>query len=141
MPPLEPGTELPRFTVESVSEEGMRTIAALLQDPTPIHFAPEVVAELGMGDRVINQGPANVGYVLNALLEAAPDRPIERYRVSFLANVLGGDRAIAGGTVTAADGEGLDCEVWLDVDGGARALQGSARLGPAQAAGESPLST
>lgn len=130
MPPLESGAELPSFVVESVSAEGMRTIAALLQDPTPIHFAPEVVTELGMGDRVINQGPANLGYVLNALLAAAPDRRIEHVRVSFLANVRADDRVVAGGTVTDADADTATCDVWLDVDGGPRALQGSVRLGP-----------
>lgn len=126
MSPLEPGSDLPPFVVESVSAEGMRTLAALLQDPTPIHFAPEAVAELGMGDRVINQGPANLGYVLNALLLAAPEQRIEHFKVSFLANVLAEDRAVAGGSVTGPDGS---CEVWLDVEGRGRALQGTARLG------------
>lgn len=130
MSSLKPGTDLPTFTVESVSAEGMRTIAALLQDPTPIHFAPEIVAELGMGDRVINQGPANLGYVLNALMEAAPGKRIEHLHVSFLANVFGGDRVIAGGTVTEVEGETVSCDVRLDVDGESRALQGRARLGP-----------
>lgn len=130
MSSLEPGGELPPFTVESVSVEGMRTIAALLQDPTPIHFAPEIVAQLGMGDRVINQGPVNLGYVLNALLAAAPDRRIERFEVSFRANVRGEDRVVAGGTVSDVDGDVVDCTVQLDVDGGDRALEGTARLGP-----------
>lgn len=130
MSSLEPGRELPPFVVESVSPEGMRTIAALLQDPTPIHFAPEIVAELGMGDRVINQGPANLGYVLNALIAAAPDQRIEHVKVNFLANVLGEDRVVAGGTVTAAEDGTVSCDVRLDVEGGARALEGSARLGP-----------
>lgn len=130
MSSFDPGTELPPFVVESVSPEGMRTIAALLQDPTPIHFAPEIVAELGMGDRVINQGPANLGYVLNALLEAAPDKRVEHLKVSFLANVLSEDRVVAGGTVTEVDGDTVRCDVQLDVDGGTRALQGTARLAP-----------
>lgn len=130
MSPLESGTELPPFVVDSVSAEGMRTIAALLQDPTPIHFAPEVVAELGMGDRVINQGPANLGYVLNALMAAAPDRRIEHLKVSFLANVLGEDRVVASATVAEVDGETASCDVRLDIDGRSRALQGTARLGP-----------
>jgi 3-hydroxybutyryl-CoA dehydratase len=129
MSPLDAGDAVPPFVVESVSAEGMRTIAALLQDPTPIHFAPEVVAELGMGDRVINQGPANLGYVLNALLLAAPDRRIEHFRVSFQANVLAEDRAVAGGTVVERDDATTQCEVWLDVDGRGRALEGVARLG------------
>jgi acyl dehydratase len=119
-----PPRELEPFVVESVSAERMRTLAALLRDPTPIHFAPEVVQALGMGDRVINQGPANMGYVINALLAAAPEARIERLQVRFLANVFAGDRVTAGGTIE--DGE---CDVWLDVDGGPRALEGRATLG------------
>jgi acyl dehydratase len=118
MPPLEP------FVVESVSAERMRTLAALLRDPTPIHFAPEIVQRLGMGDRVINQGPANMGYVINALLAAAPDARIAKLQVRFEANVFAEDRVTAGGTIDD-DGE---CDVWLDVDGGPRALEGRATL-------------
>jgi acyl dehydratase len=135
MSPLEPGGSLPPFTVESVSAERMRTLAALLRDPTPIHFAPEVVAELGMGDRVINQGPANLGYVMNALLAAAPDARIEHLHVRFMANVFAEDRVTAGGSVEAADDDRAECAVWLDVEGGARALEGRATLSRGRSAG------
>jgi len=127
MPLLEPGALAP-FEVESVSAERMRTLAALLRDPTPIHFAPEVVQQLGMGEKVINQGPANVGYVINALLEAAPDARIEHLHVRFLANVFAEDRVVAGGTVERADDDSAELAVWLDVDGGARAVEGRATL-------------
>lgn len=131
MPELQPGEALDPFVIESVSAEAMRTLAALLRDPTPIHFAPEVVAELGMGDRVINQGPANLGYVLNALLNAAPEGRVERVEVRFLRNVLAEDRAVAGGRVTAGAGDDgrATCDVWLDAGDG-RALEGCAVLGP-----------
>jgi hypothetical protein len=47
-----------------------------------------------------------------------------------MANVFEGDRVEAGGTVTAVrnvNGERLaDCDVWLDVTGGSRALAGTA---------------
>jgi 3-hydroxybutyryl-CoA dehydratase len=132
MSELTAGAELEPFVVESVSAEAMRTIAALLRDPTPIHFAPEVVARLGMGDRVINQGPANLGYVMNALLAAAPAGRIERVEVRFKANVRAGDRAVAGGVVTELDdaGERVACDVWLDVQDGDRALEGTAVVLP-----------
>ena len=35
---VEPGTEVPPFVVESVPVEAMKTVAALLHDPNPIHF-------------------------------------------------------------------------------------------------------
>lgn len=117
------------FEVESVSVEAMRTLAALLRDPTPIHFDPEAVAELGLGDRVINQGPANMGYVINALIGSG--RRLERLEVDFRDNVRGGDRVQAGGErVGDAADEREQWEVWLDVDGGARALTGRAVTGP-----------
>jgi len=137
MPELSAGAELEPFVVESVSAEAMRTLAALLRDPTPIHFAPEAVAALGMGDRVINQGPANLGYVLNALMAAAPAGRVERVAVRFLGNVRGEDRAVAGGRVTAAaDADGrVACDVWLDVEDGGRALEGTAVVVPGGAGG------
>ena len=50
--------------------------------------------------------------------------------VRFMANVLAGDRVVAGGVVTALrDEDGVtvaDCEVWLERDDGTRAMQGTA---------------
>jgi 3-hydroxybutyryl-CoA dehydratase len=124
--PLEPGAELEPFEIESVSAEAMRTLAALLRDPTPIHFAPEVVAEtMGLGHRVINQGPANLAYVMNALLANAPEGRIERIEVSFRGNVLDEQHVTAGGTVTSVDDGAVSVDVQLDADG-TTALQGTA---------------
>jgi 3-hydroxybutyryl-CoA dehydratase len=129
---LEPGAELGPWTVESVDPGKMKTFAVVLADPNPIHLDPEAVRAAGLGDRVINQGPASFGYVLNMLLEAAPGASIRDLRVRLMANVYGGDHVTAGGTVDAveeADGERrLACSVWLDVEGGKRALQGTATL-------------
>ena len=65
-----PGTEVPPFVVESVPAEAMKTVAALLHDPNPIHFDLDAVQALGMGDRQVNQGPTNMAYVVNALTAA-----------------------------------------------------------------------
>jgi acyl dehydratase len=126
MPDLTPGDALAPFVIQSVSPEAMRTLTALLRDPTPIHFAPEVVEQLGMGTRVINQGPANVGYVVNGLLTGLPDHELEHLQVRFLGNVLGEDRVVAGGQVRDVDDGRATIDVWLDVDGGERALEGVA---------------
>jgi acyl dehydratase len=111
----------------------MKTLAVVLADPNPIHLDPEAVKALGMGERVINQGPANVGYVLNMLAAAVPGAQITDIKVRFLSNVFAEDRLIAGGRVEqqeqGAGGERvLRLSVWLDVDGGARALDGTATL-------------
>jgi 3-hydroxybutyryl-CoA dehydratase len=122
------GMALGPWTVEFVSPERMKDLAVLLADPNPIHLDPEAVKAVGLGDRVINQGPANCGYVMNMLREAFPDAEIERFEVRFLSNVLGGDRVIAAGEVESVAEGRVDCRVWLDVDGGARALEGAATL-------------
>ncbi|HEY9524317.1 MAG TPA: MaoC family dehydratase [Thermopolyspora sp.] len=127
------GTVLPEWHVPSVSPEKMKTMAALLVDPNPIHFDVEAVRALGMGDRPINQGPLNMGYVMNMLAawSGGHDR-LRRFRVRFLGNVFAGDRLCAGGVVTALRDEGgvrlADCDVVLTVVGGAQVLRGTATV-------------
>ncbi len=139
------GAELPVFEVDEVRAAAMKTMAVLLRDPNPIHFDPDVVVALGMGDRVINQGPTNMAYVVNMLVAWAGDPArIRALKVRFLDNVRAGDRVVAGGVVTSVAGEGrhriAECDVWLDVVGGPRALAGSATIAveTGEAAGETP---
>ncbi len=114
------GTELPAYDIPSVSAEKMKTMAALLSDPTAIHWDVATLQALGMGDRPINQGPLNMGYVMNAVTDWAggPDR-LRRLRVRFLGNVLAGHHLRVRATVTALrqeDGARLaDCDVVLEV--------------------------
>ena len=127
------GTELPVFEVDEVPAASMKTMAVLLRDPNPIHFDPGAVAALGMGDRVINQGPTNMAYVVNMLVAWAGDPArIRALKVRFLDIVRGGDHVVAGGVVTSVAGDGrhriAECDVWLDVVGGPRALAGSATV-------------
>lgn len=128
------GTELPARVVEHVDVAKMKTMAALLRDPNPIHWNPEATRALGMGDRTVNQGPINLAYVMNMLVAWVGNDPsrLRGITLRFMANVFDGDRAEAGGRVTAVrevNGERLaDCEIWLDVSGGARALAGTATV-------------
>ena len=46
----------------------------------------------------------------------------------LLANVFAGDRVVAAGRVEAVEDGRAVCSVWLDVDGGARAVDGTATL-------------
>jgi 3-hydroxybutyryl-CoA dehydratase len=125
---LDPGAELGPLVIESVSPEAMHVLAVLLDDPNQIHLDAEVVKALGMGDRVINQGPANFAYMLDMLRAAVPGAIIRDFRVRLLANVFGGDRVIAAGRVESVSGPEATCSVWLDIDGGARAVEGTATL-------------
>jgi len=98
------GTEVPPLVVDSVSAEKMKLIAALLHDPNPIHLDPEAVRRLGMGDRVVNQGPANQAYLVNMLTRFAGDpTAVRRITVRFLGNVFAGDRVECRGRVTEVD--------------------------------------
>jgi acyl dehydratase len=103
---VEVGTELAPFVVESVSAEKMKLMAALLRDPNPIHLDEEAVRRLGMGDRVVNQGPANQAYLVNMLLGFAGDPGgIRSVTVRFLGNVFAGDRVECHGRVTEVDAD------------------------------------
>ncbi len=70
------GTSVPEWRLARVTDARMRLLAAILRDPNPIHWDRDEVAARGLGDRLINQGPTNVGYVCNALLAWAGNRRI-----------------------------------------------------------------
>ncbi len=124
------GDELPRLAIEAVDAEKMKTMAALLADSNPIHWDVETVRELGMGDQPVNQGPNNLGYVMNMLGQwAGGAERIRQIRVRFLDNVFAGDQLEAGGKVTAVGDDGtVDCDVWLARDGTHPVLAGTATL-------------
>ena len=69
-----------RLALESVSPEKMKIFAALARDPNPIHWDRAAVAERGLGDRLINQGPINLGYVVNMLLAWTGPASLARHR-------------------------------------------------------------
>ncbi len=126
------GMALPEWRLESVSAEKMKLLAAILRDPNPIHWDASEVAKRGMGDRVINQGPTNLGYVTNMLMAWAGPACLRHMEARFTSNVFDGDSVVAGGTVLGLRSEGgerlADCEVWLDRGDGVRAVAGRATV-------------
>lgn len=127
------GDELPPLTVESVSGEKMKTMAALLNDSTPIHWDVRTLRELGMGDRPINQGPSNMAYVMTMLASwAGGAEHLRSFQVRFLSNVCAGDRVTSRAVVAAVRDEGgrrlADCEVSLVIDDSTVALTGTATV-------------
>jgi acyl dehydratase len=110
----------------------MKIFAAIARDPNPIHWDPAAVAERGLGDRVINQGPSSLGYVVNMLMAWTGPASLREVAVRFTANVFGEDVVTAGGVVTGVreeNGERLaDCDVWLDRQDGTRAIAGTATV-------------
>ena len=118
------------YVVDSVSAARMADLAEVLDDPNPIHLDRDVVRRLGMGDREINQGPANCSYVVNMLRAEFADATIAKLSFRLLGNVFAEDRAVAGGEVLAESAEAIECRVWLDVDGRGRVVEGSATIRP-----------
>lgn len=127
------GAPLPAVRIDAVGAEPMKVMALLLRDSNPIHFDAHAVAEVGLGERTVNQGPINVGYVMTMLADWAGghDR-IRDVHVRFQANVFAGDAVVTGGVVTDVDADGgatrVGCDVWLDHADGHRVLQGRAEL-------------
>lgn len=113
----EPGDEIPEWTMPSVDPARMRTMAAILRDPYEVHWDRSVNTAPGVAGHVINQGPLNLGYVVNALLAWAGPSCVRRLTVSFARPVLDGDHVVAGGRVVTVDevaGERrATCDVWL----------------------------
>ena len=93
------GDAIGPWTMESVCPARMRTVAAILRDPNPVHWDRSFVAGRGGGERVINQSPVNVGYVANMLMEWAGPACIRRLRVEFPDAVFEGDRVTARGVM------------------------------------------
>jgi 3-hydroxybutyryl-CoA dehydratase len=126
------GDTLRPFRIASVSPEGMKAWAKFLHDPNPIHLDPAVVKAKGLGDRVINQGPANLAYLINMLQGAVPNGLIESLEVRYVDNVFGGEAVEAGGTVKDVSEDGskrrVSCEVWLRAEARGAVLTGTAIL-------------
>ena len=121
------GDSLPTLR-HQVDPLAMADLAVILRDPNPIHLDAGAAQAAGLGDRVINQGPANLAYVINMLKAAFPTHRLERLESRYLANVRGGDVVEAGGTITRVTNENIECEAWLRIDGGATAVAVKASL-------------
>ena len=82
------GDAVPDWLMESVRPERMRTMAAILRDPNPVHWDREAVAKLGFGHRTINQGPLGLSYMVNMLHAWAGPGCIKRLYMTFPMAVL-----------------------------------------------------
>jgi 3-hydroxybutyryl-CoA dehydratase len=131
-PELTVGSELEPYRIASVSAEKMKVMAVVLDDPNIIHLDAAAVQKLGLGDRVINQGPSNGGYIMDLLRFAFPEGTLRSFHMKFLANVHSEDELSAGGRIDeiASLGEGREVKlsVWLDVVGVGHALEGTATI-------------
>lgn len=133
------GDRIPPFRIACVDAQRMKTMAAILRDPYPIHWDRQATTALGLGGRTVNQGPLNLGYIANMLMAWAGDDAIRRLTVGFHARVLDGDAVEAHGvvdSVTVADsGWTATCSVWLE-RGADRVVSGTAEVAPGHDVGD-----
>ena len=114
------GDSIPEWVMERVSPERMRTMAAILRDPNPLHWDREAVAALPLelGRRTINQGPLGLSYMINMLHTWAGPGCLRRIVMRFPQVVLDEERVVARGVITALrEEQGMqlaDCKIWLE---------------------------
>jgi acyl dehydratase len=127
---IQPGQAVEPLVVESVDPERMKTMAAILQDPNPIHFDTAAVRALGYGDQPINQGPLNMAYLLEMVSRfAGGPGAIVRFNTRFLGNVFAGDRVECTGTVAEVDAQAGEARLDIQAAVGDRpVLAGSATV-------------
>ena len=127
---IQVGDAIPEWVMPSVRPERMRTMAAILRDPNPVHWDPSSVEALGFGKHTINQGPLGLSYMINMLHAWQGPKSIRRMIMTFPQVVLDNDRATAKGEVQAIRSENnetlADCRIWLEVQGRGVALEGTA---------------
>ncbi|MGM7678563.1 MaoC family dehydratase [Microbacterium sp. A94] len=123
-----PGDALTPHRVTAVTAEAMKTMSVLLDDPNPIHLDADAVRELGLGDRLINQGPTNLAYMMDMVRKNFPTAHLQRFQSRLLSNVFEGDIVTAGGSIESierhSDGMHITSRVWLDIEKGDRAVEG-----------------
>jgi acyl dehydratase len=134
------GDCIPPWEMKSVSAEKMRTMAAILRDPNPLHWDRDAVAALPvvdtlpfkLGRRTINQGPLGLSYIINMLHDWMGPECVKRFYITFPQVVLDEDCVVARGTITALRKEGnrqlADCDVWLEHAERGVLLQGRATV-------------
>lgn len=126
---MKPGDALGPCPVGPIEAAPMRVMSDLLRDPNPIHLDRDATRRLGLGDRLINPGPINMGHLMEMLQQAGT---IRRLTLRHLGTVREGDLLVAGGLVlsigTVAGERRATCDVWLDRDDGERLLAGTAVL-------------
>ena len=131
---LKVGGSIPQWVMPSVSPERMRTMAAILRDPNPLHWDRNAVdaLPLGLGKRTINQGPLGLSYMINMLHAWAGPNCLRRIAMRFPQVVLDGEQVIARGTISALREEDsvplADCNIWLEHEDRGVLLEGTASV-------------
>jgi acyl dehydratase len=122
---MRPGETVGTLVVDPVPLAAMKTMAALLDDPTPIHYDAAAVRAAGLGQEPINQGTTNVGYLveLACRVGGGPDS-LRSIDVRLHGSVFAGDRLRCTAEVLTVDPEAGLVELELTGKVGTRTVLG-----------------
>jgi hypothetical protein len=110
---ISPGTRLAPFSIQ-VESAKMKTVAAIMRDPNPTHYDVKTVKALGLGERLLNQGPANAGYMMEFVCRVAGGAAeVRSFKVRYLSTVHEGDVVVCEGTVSGIDTDAETAELEL----------------------------
>ena len=83
-----------------VEQENLITWSSVLNDPNPIHLDNKTVKKLGLVDKCINQGPANIAYILNCISSNFKDYQLIEVKNKLNGNVFSGDKIVVEGKIS-----------------------------------------
>ena len=83
-----------------VEQENLITWSNVLNDPNPIHLDNKTVKKLGLGDKCINQGPANIAYILNCISSNFKNYQLIEVKNKLNGNVFSGDKIVVEGKIS-----------------------------------------
>ena len=84
----------------TVKQENLVDWSNFLNDPNPIHLNQNKVKELGLGNNCINQGPANIAYILNCISSNFKDYQLIEVKNKLNGNVFSGDKIVVEGKIS-----------------------------------------
>ena len=93
------GQKLDKWTF-LVKQEYLVTWSQVLNDPNPIHLDNKKVEELGLGNKCINQGPANIAYILICISSNFPEYQLIKINNKLNGNVFSDDRVSVEGQIS-----------------------------------------
>ena len=93
------GQKLNKWTF-LVKQEYLVIWSQVLNDPNPIHLNNKKVEELGLGNKCINQGPANIAYILNCISSNFPEDQLINIKNKLNGNVFSDDRVTVEGQIS-----------------------------------------
>jgi acyl dehydratase len=122
------GQRVDPFVIAAVDARRIKTVAAILRDPTPTHLDPAATRARGLGDQLMTQGALNMTWLAEAAAQFAGGRDrLVSFRVRFLDNVFAGERFECGGTVTSVDADSGEAHLELRASANSRpVLSGTA---------------